>query len=171
MLSLESAQLPEDGPGMAMVHMSNGPGGFISWDQIIRRRRHPAQHKRIGESACFRWPSGVKRSCQRQLVLPTSTPGLPSRADAVDGRGRIRRCTRPGYSPARQLTALAPEAGLSEKGRDKVQTMIRAHIIVAFARLESRRGNADAPPACGSDGRASIVQARSFLSEICVQSR
>jgi hypothetical protein len=48
MLSREAAQLPEEGPGLVMVHMGNAPGGFRSWEPIIRRRLHPAQHTRIG---------------------------------------------------------------------------------------------------------------------------
>jgi len=53
MLSREAKQLPEEGPGLVMVDMSNAPGGFSSWEPIIRRRLHPAQHTRIGGVCLF----------------------------------------------------------------------------------------------------------------------
>jgi hypothetical protein len=52
-LHREAAQLPTDGPGMLMVHMGNTPGGFRTWEPLIRRRFQPAVHTRVGGVCLF----------------------------------------------------------------------------------------------------------------------
>jgi hypothetical protein len=83
LLRRESAQLPADGPGLVMVHMGNAPGGFKSWDPLIRRRFQPAIHTRVGGVCLFSAgtllvESGIARLSQTKLLLnPHTRTALP----------------------------------------------------------------------------------------------
>jgi hypothetical protein len=52
-LRREAAQLPAAGPGLVMMHMGNAPGGFTSWEPLIRRRFQPTVHTRVGAVCLF----------------------------------------------------------------------------------------------------------------------
>jgi len=52
-LTTEARQLPTHSPGLIMVEMLNAPGGFVSWEPVIRRRFQPAIHTRVGGVGLF----------------------------------------------------------------------------------------------------------------------
>jgi hypothetical protein len=52
-LTTEARQLPTDAPGLVMVEMARAPGGFRSWEPLLRRRFQPAIHTRVGAICLF----------------------------------------------------------------------------------------------------------------------
>jgi hypothetical protein len=52
-LTSEARQLPRHGPGLIMADMAMAPGGFRSWEPVIRRRFQPALHTRVGGVCLF----------------------------------------------------------------------------------------------------------------------
>jgi hypothetical protein len=52
-LRKEAKQLPSDSPGLIMVQMSRAPGGFKSWEPVLRRRLQPTQHTRVSMVCLF----------------------------------------------------------------------------------------------------------------------
>ena len=84
LLRRESAQLPPEGPGLVMIHMGNAPGGFSSWEPLIRRRFQPSVHTRVGAVCLFSagtLPTErgfVILSQTKVLVNPHASTPLPS---------------------------------------------------------------------------------------------
>jgi hypothetical protein len=52
-LTAEARQLPTDSPGLIMVEMARAPGGFRSWEPVLRRRLQPSMHTRVGGIILF----------------------------------------------------------------------------------------------------------------------
>lgn len=84
LLRRELAQLPPEGPGLVMIHMGNAPGGFSSWEPLIRRRFQPSVHTRVGAVCLFSagtLPTErgfVILSQTKVLVNPHASTPLPS---------------------------------------------------------------------------------------------
>lgn len=67
-LRTEARQLPKDFPGLIMVQMSGAPGGFKSWEPLLRRRFQPALHTRV--SAVCLFSSGLVGTAEGEAWLP-----------------------------------------------------------------------------------------------------
>jgi hypothetical protein len=52
-LETEAKQLPKESPGLIMVQMGHAPGGFRTWEPIIRRRLQPNLHTRVSAVCLF----------------------------------------------------------------------------------------------------------------------
>lgn len=82
-LTEEARQLPNDAPGLVMVGMSGTPGGFRSWEPLLRRRFQPTMHTRVSAVCLFEGglvptPGGEKWLPQTKLLLnPHARLALP----------------------------------------------------------------------------------------------
>lgn len=52
-LRTEARQLPTDAPGLVLVQMSGAPGGFKTWEGLLRRRFQPDLHTRVSAVCLF----------------------------------------------------------------------------------------------------------------------
>jgi len=66
-LTSEARQLPRDAPGLIMVDVAKAPGGFRSWEPVIRSRFQPAMHTRVGGVGLF--ASGLAPTDRGEAVL------------------------------------------------------------------------------------------------------
>jgi hypothetical protein len=66
-LTEEARQLPTDAQGLIMVDMARAPGGFRTWEPILRRRLQPTMHTRVGGIGLF--GSGLLPTPEGEAVL------------------------------------------------------------------------------------------------------
>jgi hypothetical protein len=67
-LESEAKQLPKHAPGLIMVQMSRAPGGFQTWEPILRQRLQPNLHTRVGGVCLF--DSGFNPTAQGEAWIP-----------------------------------------------------------------------------------------------------
>jgi len=66
-LTTEARQLPTDAPGLIMIEMGRAPGGFRTWEPLLRRRFQPAMHTRVG--GVYLFTSGLNPTPQGEALL------------------------------------------------------------------------------------------------------
>jgi hypothetical protein len=82
-LRSESRQLPQSAPGLIMVDLHQVPGGFQSWEPLLRRRFQPSIHTRVSGVCLFAssicsTPSGLASMTQTKLLRnPQAKMPLP----------------------------------------------------------------------------------------------
>ena len=67
-LRTKARQLPKNIPGLIMVQMSHAPGGFKTWEPILRQRLQPTLHTRV--SAICLFESGLQGTSDGEAWIP-----------------------------------------------------------------------------------------------------
>ncbi len=67
-MTREAKQLPTDSPGVVMIETNRAPGGFKSWEPLVRRRLQPTQHTRVSTVCLF--SSGLTATEGGEAWLP-----------------------------------------------------------------------------------------------------
>ena len=67
-LEAEAKQLPKETPGLIMMQMSRAPGGFKTWEPILRRRLQPKLHTRVSAICLFQ--SGLEWTTDGEAWIP-----------------------------------------------------------------------------------------------------
>lgn len=102
-LGREARQLPTDAPGLIVIQMGRAPGGFKSWEPVIRQRFQPTIHTRVS-AVCLlgggsvATPAGEKLLPQTRLIVnPHAAFQLPQWiADTLTNAGEeYEHYTRP----------------------------------------------------------------------------
>jgi hypothetical protein len=75
----EARQLPKDGPGLLVIQMSRAPGGFKSWEPLIRRRFQPTINTRVS-AVCFLGGGSVLTPDGEKLLPETKVLANPHAA-------------------------------------------------------------------------------------------
>ena len=65
---VEAKQLPKEAPGLIMVQMWRAPGGFRTWEPILRRRLQPRLHTRVSAVCLFQ--SGLEPTPDGEAWIP-----------------------------------------------------------------------------------------------------
>jgi len=98
-LKKEAAQLVKSAPGLIMIDTTGAPGGFTSWESLLRARLQPSLYTRVSgiclfRSGMFSTNTGVAWEAETRIVAnPHTQLRLPEWITSNIGRNRPVDCT------------------------------------------------------------------------------